>query len=242
MPAYTRYHPVFLDLNGRPVLIVGGGPIALEKLESLIPSGASLTVLSPELNEDVQHLLDEGKFRWIQKSFEPDDVEPFFMVIAATSDPAVNALVFQTGNARNRLSNSVDDPVNCNFIMAAFAVKGPMQVAISSAGCSPALAQQIRARIVEEILTDEVGDLGAYLGEWRPKIKGTLPNYRARRGYWERIVRSNVPGLLASGDVSATDAAMECALEWGKLHPNCLACGVKTGEFRCVCRPGEEGD
>lgn len=232
---YTKYHPVFLDLNGRPVLIVGGGNVAVEKLHSLLPSGANITVLAPEVRTEVATWVQEGAIRWVRARFRDEDVEPYFMIIAATDDPVVNRQVFLAGNARLRLTNSVDDPINCNFIMAAMTGHGPMQVAISSAGCSPALAQRVRNRIAHEILTPEIGMLAEYLGEWRPRIKASLPSYKARQGFWERVIESPIPDSVP--DREKADAQMEAALAWGAEHPDCLACGARTGEFRCVCRP-----
>jgi siroheme synthase-like protein len=128
----------------------------------------------------------------------------------------------------------VDDPVNCNFIMAAMTGHGPMQVAVSSAGCSPALAQRIRNRIAEDLVTPEVGRLGAYLGAWRTRIKGELPSYRARQGFWEKVIDSAVPGLLAEDDAAA-DAEMERVLAWSQRNVPCLECRVPAPFFGCAC-------
>jgi uroporphyrin-III C-methyltransferase len=99
----------------------------------------------------------------------------------------------------------VDDPEHCNFIMAAIAKSGPMQVAISSAGCSPALAQRVRNRIESEILTESVGVLAEYLGSRRPEVKKQLPNYKARQAFWEQVLDSKVPHILATDGVEAAD-------------------------------------
>jgi uroporphyrin-III C-methyltransferase/precorrin-2 dehydrogenase/sirohydrochlorin ferrochelatase len=197
MASYPDYHPVFLDLNGKPVLIVGGGFVALEKLNSLLPrSGANITVLAPWIRDEVREMWQQGQIRWIEKRFDPSDLDPYFMIIAATNDPDVNHWVFREGNARLRLTNSVDDPVNCNFIMAAMTGHGPMQVAVSSAGTSPALAQRVRNRIAKEVVTPTVGLLATYLGSWRPVVKKALPNYRARQAFWEAVIDSDVPEAL----------------------------------------------
>ncbi|MGV3618825.1 MAG: siroheme synthase, partial [Fimbriimonas sp.] len=197
---YPQYHPVYLDLNGRSVLVVGGGAVALEKLHSLLPaSGARITVVSPEARAEIRAWHEEGKLVWEARAFVPSDVEAFFMVIAATDDPGLNALVYRTGNERNKLSNSVDDPVNCNFIMSAIARQGPMQVAVSSAGCSPALAQRVRSRISNEILTEELGALAEFLGDRRDEVKRRLPGYKVRQAFWEGVIDSPIPDLLKDG-------------------------------------------
>lgn len=232
---YTRYHPVFLNLNGRRVLIVGGGAIAMEKLASLLPeSGAAITVLSPEVTPEIQAWHASGQLNWQAGTFSEAAIHGFFMVIAATDDPAINALIYRVGDAAGKLTNSVDDPDHCNFIMAAIAKDGPMQAAISSAGCSPALAQRLRNRIAEELLPPGTGAWAEYLGDWRPRIKSELPTYRHRQGFWERVIASDIEERFAT-DRAAADRAMEAGLVWGQARPACLACGVKGYGFVTVC-------
>lgn len=238
-----RYHPVFVDLAGRAVLIVGGGDVCLEKLNALSATEARITVLAPSLKPAVAQWVAEGRVTWLTKWFEPRDCEPYFMIIAATDDPAVNAEVFRAGNALQRLTNSVDDPVHCNFIMAAIAAEGPLQVAVSTSGCSPALAQRIRAQIAREIVTPAHGRLCQYLGEWRPRVKSELPNYRARQGFWERVLGSEVPKWLEE-DRSLADSGMESGLAWARRRPECVTCGVRGHGFVTVCAdcPHQEVD
>lgn len=231
--AYTKYHPVFLDLNHRLVVIVGGGSVAVEKIVSLLPSGARLRVVAPAVNEEIRAWYEQGDIEWLSRQFADTDVEGAFAVIAATDDPVLNAHIFRIGEGRAMLANSVDDPDNCNFIMAAIAGAGPIQVAISSAGCSPALAQRVRTRIREEILTDEVGVLGEFLGDWRPRLKADLPTYRHRKGFWERVIDSDIPGVLASQGRDEANRAMEEAIVWSREHLSCLVCSCKTGGFVC---------
>ncbi|AIE84373.1 precorrin-2 dehydrogenase/sirohydrochlorin ferrochelatase family protein [Fimbriimonas ginsengisoli] len=228
----TTYFPVFLELSGRAVLIVGGGPVAWEKVESLKSTGAEITILSPTISLQIQGEVDAGRLVWIEKAFEPADVIPYFMIVAATDDPATNAEVFQTGNALNRLTNSVDDPENCNFIMSAIVRQGPMQVAVSSSGCSPALAQQIRNRISDDLLTPEVGRLGEFLGQWRPAVKSSLGSYKHRQGFWARVLASDVPALLNINETEAGEA-MTRGLRWAEEHPECLLCGRHELGFDC---------
>ncbi len=211
MPS-PHYHPVYLHLTGRAITLVGGGFVAIEKLNSLIPTGARITVVSPEISPEVQAWVSEGTITWIPRAFEPRDIDGAFMVIAATNNPEVNAWVYKLGNAAQKLTNSVDDPVNCNFIMAAIAKSGPMQVAISSAGCSPALAQRVRNRIVSEILTENVGALAEFLGDRRPEVKATLPSYKIRQRFWEQVIDSKVPHVLASQGEEAADAEFRSML------------------------------
>jgi siroheme synthase-like protein len=168
-----------------------------------LPTGAAIRVIALEAGEEVRRLDFEGRIDWKQRRFEDSDAEDAFMVIAATSDQVINRQVFEAGNRRNRLSNSVDDPDNCNFIMAAITKQGPMQVAVSSAGCSPALAQRVRKRIENEVLDSAVGELAVFLGARRQFVKESLKTYQERQHFWETVIDSDVPKLLRSDGVSA---------------------------------------
>ena len=131
----------------RNVLVVGGGPIATGKVSGLLEAGARVTVVAPEVSEAIAHWHDEHKLVWHAREFAESDIANQFIVIAATDDKALNAQVYQLANAQQRVANAVDDLDNCNFIAPAIARQGELQVAISTAGKSPALAKQIRDRI-----------------------------------------------------------------------------------------------
>ena len=208
----TYYQPIYLDLRGKRVVVIGGGFVAGEKLSVLFESGAQLRVVSPTLSPELEHWHTEGRFEWRKKCWEASDQADAFVAIGATNDKAVNRAVFAEADRHGRLGNSVDDPKFCNFILSAVARSGPLQVAISSAGCSPALAQRVRQRIVEEILTPELGELAAFLGSWRPRVKAALATYQDRQQFWEDILESEIPALLASGDSAAAEQAMTARL------------------------------
>ena len=210
--SFVNYFPVYLDLNGRPVLIVGGGSVAIEKLNSLLPSGAVITVVSPTAGPEILAWAREARITLIEREFGPTDIEGAFMVIAATDVPSLNAEVFRLGNAALKLTNSVDDPVNCNFIMSANAKSGPMQVAISSAGCSPALAQRVRNRIAAELLGPEVGEIAKFLGSWRPAVKRALPSYKIRQRFWESILDEGISDVLATEGLESANRWMQAEL------------------------------
>jgi uroporphyrin-III C-methyltransferase/precorrin-2 dehydrogenase/sirohydrochlorin ferrochelatase len=210
--AFVNYHPVYLALEGKPVLIVGAGPVGLEKLESLLPTGARITVIAPEAREEIQAWHREGRITYLARTFKDEDIHGFFMVVAATNFPAVNHRVFELGNALNVLSNSADDPDNCNFIMAAITRQGPMQAAVSSAGCSPALAQRVRRKIANDLLTPEVGELCDFLGSWRPRVKECLEGFKVKQAFWESVLDSDIPKILEQSGRHAANEAMETYL------------------------------
>ena len=153
--------PIFLKLEGRPGLLVGAGAVALDKIGSLLSTGLRLCVVAPKARAEIRQLAMEGKLEWIEREFAPTDLDGYFVVIAATDDPAVNAMVHREAVARNILCNSVDDIPNCDFFFGSVVTRGKLQVAISTAGESPALAQRLRREIDEQL----PADLGPWLAE-----------------------------------------------------------------------------
>ncbi|HZZ38729.1 MAG TPA: bifunctional precorrin-2 dehydrogenase/sirohydrochlorin ferrochelatase [Acidobacteriaceae bacterium] len=166
--------PVFLRLDRRPVVVIGAGTVALAKIESLLPTGAQLTVIAPVAVDAVQALARSGELVWHQRLFTPVDLDGAFLVIAATNDSAVNHAVYEEALCRNILCNAVDDPPNCDFYFGSTVARGDLQIAISTAGESPALAQRLRREIDERL----PADLGAWLqqlGALRRTIRAKAP-------------------------------------------------------------------
>jgi precorrin-2 dehydrogenase / sirohydrochlorin ferrochelatase len=139
--------PMFLKLEGRPCLVVGAGAVAESKIESLLAAGAAVRVIAPRANEGIRGWALAGRITLEEREFLPRDLEGAFLVIAATSSPSVNELAFREARARNVLCNAVDDPVHCDFYYPAVVRRGKLQVAISTEGESPALAQRLRREL-----------------------------------------------------------------------------------------------
>jgi uroporphyrin-III C-methyltransferase len=156
--------PVFLKLAGRRCLLVGAGNVALEKIGSLLPTGLTLRVIAPEARVEIQKLADEGKLDWIPRHFAESDLDGHFIVIAATDVPEVNAAVYRGCVEQNIPCNSVDDIPNCDFFFGSVVSRGKLQIAISTSGESPALAQRLRREINEQLPSD--------LGEWLDELGG----------------------------------------------------------------------
>src|SRR6185295_13818061 len=136
-----RYYPVFLDLADKPVVVIGGGNIAHQKMENLIAAGAKVTVISPELNEEMAALKDAGKFMHIMRVYQPGDIEGHELVFVATDDHEENRRVWKEGRERHIWVNAVDDIPNCDFIMPGIVKQGELILAISTSGTSPAMAR-----------------------------------------------------------------------------------------------------
>jgi siroheme synthase-like protein len=139
--------PMFLKLDGRQCLVVGAGTVAQEKLPSLLEAGAKVKVVSPDASTSIAELARTGKITWEQRPFTVSDLDDVFLVIAATSSPELNRQVYEAAGQRRVLCNAVDDPANCDFYYGSVVRRGDLQIAISTAGHSPALAQRLRKQL-----------------------------------------------------------------------------------------------
>ncbi len=149
MSAATLF-PAFLDLHGRRCLVVGAGEIARQKTAGLLLSGAEVHVVAPEACAEIRQWAGNGRVRWSQRPYAAGDLDGAYLVITATGDPDVNEAVFAEAERRGVLCNSVDDPTHCHFQYPAVVRRGELQIAISTGGRSPALAQRLRAELEEQ--------------------------------------------------------------------------------------------
>jgi uroporphyrin-III C-methyltransferase len=186
--AFMSMLPIFLKLAGRRCLLVGAGNIALEKIGSLLKTRVNLRVIAPEARPEVQQLASEGKLEWLERRFELSDLAGNFLVITATDSPQVNAAVYQGCVELNIICNSVDDIPNCDFYFGSVVSRGDLQIAISTAGESPAVAQRLRREIDEQLPTD----LGAWLenlGELRREVLEIHPRSEARKALLHQLAQ-----------------------------------------------------
>lgn len=179
-----RYYMACLDLTGRSVLVVGGGRVALEKVEGLLDCGAAVTVVAPQIVPELAALPVER----VRRAYRTSDLDGRFLVVAATSTGSVNRRVFEEAEAARMLCNVVDVPELCSFILPAVHRQDPIAVAISTGGASPALAQRLRDEVAR-VVGPEHAELAVRLRELRPWAKSHLPTYEARRDYFAGIVR-----------------------------------------------------
>ena len=182
-----RYYMACLDLEGRDVLVVGGGPVAVEKVEGLLTCGARVTVVAP----DVAPELEEAAVTLARREYRTGDLEGRFLVVAATSTTSVNRQVFDDAEARGLLCNVVDVPDLCSFILPAVHRVDPIAVAISTGGASPALAQRLRDDIAT-VVRPEHATLARRLRDLRPWAKGHLGTYEERRDYFQQLVEAEL--------------------------------------------------
>jgi siroheme synthase-like protein len=201
----TPFYIACLRLVGRRCVVVGGGSVGLEKVEGLLACGGEVTLIAPEAEAELQEYAAEGSIRWEQRPYAgPADLEGVFIVIAATSDTDVNIAVYGDAERRAMLVNVVDVPPLCNFILPAIVRTGPLAIAISTAGASPALAKRMK-REVEGQFGEPYARLAVLLNEARGWAKGTLPTYQDRKDFFEGIVggEPDPVALLREGDEQA---------------------------------------
>jgi siroheme synthase-like protein len=203
----TPLLPIFVKLQGRPCLVVGAGAVALQKITSLLECGANVTVVAPEAREEVRELAAQQTIHWLERPYRPEDIAGHHLVIAATSDADVNHTVYGDAVRAGVLANAVDDPPFCDFYFGSVVRRGPLQIGISTAGESPALAQRLRQQL-EAMLDDAVGPWLERLGALRREVLAVRPAGEARN----RLLRT-----LASRDVC--DAAT-CPSRQLALGPN----------------------
>ena len=179
--------PIFLKLEGRRVLVVGAGKVAEGKIRGLLEARASLEVIAPTAIGQIQKWASEGLIAWKARVFQPTDLDQTSIVIAATSIPEVNAEIFKQARLRNVLCNAVDDPQNCDFYYPAVVNRGDLQIAISTNGRSPALAQRLR-RGLEEQFGPEYEAWVAELGQAREQLLVEKLDPESRKRIFHQMV------------------------------------------------------
>jgi siroheme synthase-like protein len=208
----TPFYIACLKLNGRRCLVVGGGDIGLEKVEGLLACDAEVTLVAPEAQPALVQLAQEGSITWAQREYETADLDGTMIVIAATDDTDVNIRVYDDADKRAMLVNVVDVPPLCNFILPAIVRTGPLAVAISTAGASPALAKRMK-REIANMFGEAYADLAVMLNDVRGWAKGTLPTYQDRKEFFESIVNGDPDPieLLRRGDAAGVRALIDAA-------------------------------
>jgi precorrin-2 dehydrogenase/sirohydrochlorin ferrochelatase len=212
--------PIFLKLTGRPCVVIGAGNLAESKIESLQAANAAVTVVAPAANARIVAMAEAGEIAWHQREYAAGDLSGNFLVIAATNVPAVNRAVFAEAEAAGILINAVDDPPFCDFYFPSVVRRGELQIAISTAGASPALAQRLRKEI-NALLPLDTGDWLAELGNLRREVLQMEPLNQARKELLHQLASREVCGYdgcpsrtlarehARSNPLPATDSAAE---------------------------------
>lgn len=200
------YYPVFVNLQGKRCLVVGGGEIAGRKVQGLLEAGAEVVVISPRLSESLAGLAARGVIRHQRRAFLEADVVGCTLVIGATNQSAVNRAVCEAARRRNIWVNIVDTSDACDFIAPAVVQRGALQIAISTGGHSPTLAKRIRMRL-EGVYGEEYAGLLEKLGRERQRIQRLIGNPALRKAYYERLVDALLADLDSGGAHTPSDAS-----------------------------------
>src|SRR3954453_1940694 len=201
----TPFYIACLKLTGRRCVVVGGGEVGLEKVEGLLACDGRVTLIAPSAVPELEELAREGSIEWERREYAgAEDLEGVFIAIAATDDTDTNIRIYEDAERRAMPVNIVDVPPLCNFILPAIVRTGPLAIAISTAGASPALAKRIRDEIADEY-REPYARLAVLLNEVRGWAKGTLPTYQDRKVFFETIVNGDPDPieLLRQGDEQA---------------------------------------
>jgi uroporphyrin-III C-methyltransferase / precorrin-2 dehydrogenase / sirohydrochlorin ferrochelatase len=213
LPSADRaYFAAFLDLRGKPGVVVGGGAVAALKAETLLRSGVRLTVIAPQLCARLAELVVGGALLHEARRFQPGDLVGAEIALAATDDSAVNEAVSAAARALRIPVNVADNAALSTFIMPSVIDRPPLQIAISSAGTSPVLARKLRA-LIEMAIPFAWGRLAALIGHFRAASKRAYPDPEARRRFWERVIDGPVAEMVLSGNDQAAAELLKDALD-----------------------------
>lgn len=193
-----HYYPIYLALNDRAVLVVGGGVVAEGKALQLIAAGARVHVVSPTLTEELAALVEAGTITCEQREFEERDLDNKLLVVSATDKQSVNEAVARAAEARKVLCNVVDQPSLCNFIVPAVVSRGDLQIGISTGGGSPSVAQRVK-REIAALVGPEYGELIELAKELRTDVRRHFTTFEARRDVMRAFAESEALDLLREG-------------------------------------------
>ena len=199
-----KYYPIFLNVKDRACLVAGGGRVGARKAETLLSAGAAVTVVSPEICEQLAVLPGVQKK---ERFFEPGDLDGVFLVFAATSDAAVNRWILAEAGKAGVLCNSADAPDQGDFILPAVMNRGDLICAVSTSGASPALARKIRMEL-DQAYGPEYAAFLVLMRAVREKMLASGHDPDGHRQIFKEMLEKNLPGLLAANDISAVDAIL----------------------------------
>lgn len=190
--------PIFLKLQNRPCLVVGGGDVATRKTEQLLKADAKVTVIAPKINAVLNKFAEDKQITFLERGYEQTDIELMELVIAATDDSDLNNKIAGHAKSKQIMINVVDNPDAGTFIMPSVIDRSPVMIAVSTGGASPVLARLLRARL-ETLIPANYGKLASLISRFRETVKGKFPSIKERRRFWEQLLQGPVAELLYAG-------------------------------------------
>lgn len=190
-----QYLPLFVSLNKKPVLVIGGGSVAFRKIQMLLKSGAIIKIVAQSICPELRKELFDDRVIWIGKTFQSIMLNNVFLVIVAINDDYLSNLVFQQAEKQYILINTVDDQLKCSFIFPAIIDRSPIIIGISSCGTAPVLVRVLREKL-ELLLPTSIGNLSKLAGMWRYRVKKYIKDLISRRRFWEKLFYDGYIALL----------------------------------------------
>ncbi|MCG6900034.1 MAG: siroheme synthase CysG, partial [Gammaproteobacteria bacterium] len=211
------YLPIFMKIEQRPCLVVGGGKVAARKVALLRRAGARIRIVSPQLCGELHDLLARGLITHEAREFQDNDLDDCVLVIAATDNKTVNRRVSELATIQRIPVNVADSPKLCSFIVPSIINRSPVQIAVSTGGSSPVLARLLRARL-ESFVPAAYGRLAELVNDYRQRVKQRFANPEQRRYFWESILQGRVAELLFAGHEEKARSALQDALDDTEEH------------------------
>jgi len=199
MKGQMKYYPVFLNLEGKTAVVVGGGRVAQRKIETLLRYGALISLISSRLTDKLNELVEIGSVRYLGTDFQDKHLDEAFLVIAATDDKELNRHISKMARRRRLLVNVVDQPPDCNFILPSIVERGHLLIAISTAGRSPTLAKKIRKEL-ESRFGSEYATFLLLMGQLRKEVLAKGFSQDKNNLIFYEIVNSGILDALREGD------------------------------------------
>lgn len=202
-----QYYPIYMDLKDQPVLVVGGGNVALRKVQTLLHHGAIASIVSPRIVPELLALIDDKTCFWLEKEYSSEDIREAILVFSCTENEDVNAQVSIDAKTYHRPVNVVDDPEKCSFIVPSIMERGDLKIAVSTGGSSPIVARQIRKEL-EALYGSEMAEYLTLLKTWRPIVKKSL-SPENRNVFWNRATDGEVKKLIKANRLSEAEGVVK---------------------------------
>ncbi|HWQ40423.1 MAG TPA: bifunctional precorrin-2 dehydrogenase/sirohydrochlorin ferrochelatase [Desulfosporosinus sp.] len=203
----SQYYPIFMDLDAQPVLVVGGGVVALRKVQTLLDHGAIVHIVSPQLVGDLKALINSNTCLWSEKEYSTDDIQGAILVFSCTEKEEVNDKVSRDAKNHYRPVNVVDAPEKCRFIVPSIMEQGDLKIAVSTGGSSPIVARQVRAEL-QNYYGKEMAEYLTLLKTWRNIVKLSLSPEK-RSIFWKRATDGEVRGLIKAQLLTEAEGVVE---------------------------------
>ncbi len=207
----SQNFPAFLDMGGRRIVLVGGGPNAERKAVRLIGHGAHIDVIAPQLSESLMASVKEHQLNHVERTWQASDFEGACLVVAASDDRQSNVAIAEAARTAGCWVNAANQPEISNFLIPSLVDRSPLLIAVSSSGTSPVLARLLTARI-DAFLPHTYSELGKLADRYRERIRESIGNWRQRRRFWERLLNGRLGELILQGRLTNIDEALEQAI------------------------------